>query len=766
MVLYFSEGGNVAPAIAKDIGPPKFVTVFNQTSQFQEGQSCHLEAKLTPIEDPNLKVEWFKDGKPLPTGHRFRTFHDFGIVILDILYCYAEDSGTYECRATNQHGTDSISCQVSCSSESGLILTPQVPGEMKQHTMARIQQIEAMKLQASAEDNITSGVAPRFTVPIENMNNLKEGENAHFEARLIPTDDPTLNIEWYWNGKALKAGSRIKTFCDFGFVILEISPVYPEDSGEYTCKARNALGEAVTTATLKCSGRRTIIMDSQLPRGMEGAMDKIADLEGLGRRRAFEQPAEDADAPPEFLSPLEDLVLPENSLAHFETRLTPINDPSMRVEWFHNGKQLSAGSRIKTINDFGFVILEVANVMTRDSGNYTCKAVNKHGETTVTCNVQVKGKQNIITDPQLPRSFKTGTDSIMKLEEAKWKRGDHDFGGDEVDARPPLFVTKIRDVNVIEGQPAHFDCRIEPIGDGSMRVDWYHNDQPIQIGSRIHTISDFGFVVLDIDWTFKRDSGTYTCRATNRYGTTECTANLNCSIKKDINLDSQLPQGMSLDKLKDLEKGKTELRGFEDEAEITAPKFITKIQSRAVAEGEPVHFSCRVEPKHDPKLTINWYHNDKELAFGSRFRITQEFGYVALDILYTYPEDEGEYVCKAKNDLGEDIVKCNLVCKELPAIQLENQVPKGMKKSEYLMQMEASMKKYAQEIMLTEDDVYDIEKRQPPRFVTQIQSVTNLVEMQATKFECQLAPVGDPNMKVEWFFNGKALPFSKCSFLY
>ena len=86
-----------------------------------------------------------------------------------------------------------------------------------------------------------------------------------------------------------------------------------------------------------------------------------------------EQPQEDADAPPEFLSPLEDLVLAENSLAHFETRLTPINDPSMKVEWFHNGKQLSAGSRIKTINDFGFVILEVANVMTRDSGNYTCK---------------------------------------------------------------------------------------------------------------------------------------------------------------------------------------------------------------------------------------------------------------------------------------------------------------------------------------------------------------------------------------------------------
>ena len=87
-----------------------------------------------------------------------------------------------------------------------------------------------------------------------------------------------------------------------------------------------------------------------------------------------------------------------------------------------------------------------------------------------------------------------------------------------------------------------------------------------------------------------------------------------------------------------------------------------------------------------------------------------------------------------------------------------------MKNSEYIVQMEAAMKKYSQEMFLTEEDVYDSEKRQPPRFVTQIQSVTSLEEMHATKFECQLAPVGDPNMKVEWFFNGKPLSFSKFTF--
>lgn len=98
---------------------------------------------------------------------------------------------------------------------------------------------------------------------------------------------------------------------------------------------------------------------------------------------------------------------------------------------------------------------------------------------------------------------------------------------------------------------------------------------------------------------------------------------------------------------------------------------------------------------------------------------------------------------------------------ELPSIILQNQVPKGMKRSETLMQMEAAIKKYTSEVFLTEEDLFDADKKQPPRFVTQIKDHTDLVEMQKTKFECQLAPVGDPNMKVEWFFNGKPLLFSE-----
>ena len=137
---------------------------------------------------------------------------------------------------------------------------------------------------------------------------------------------------------------------------------------------------------------------------------------------------------------------------------------------------------------------------------------------------------------------------------------------------------------------------------------------------------------------------------------------------------------------------------------------------------------------------MEWYHNGKLLKAGHRFRTVYDFGYICLEILYTYSEDSGEYVCRAVNDYGEDFTKATFMCKgkeilsvfsimlsqegynvfftlipASPSIIMQNQLPKGMKKSEYLIQMEAALKKYTDQIMLTEDDIYDSDKKQPPR---------------------------------------------------
>jgi titin len=93
---------------------PNFITKPRNCLNLREGQRAHFEAKLEPLTDPNLQVEWLKDGKPVIVGHRFRPIHDFGYVALDILDVIPEDTGLYTARATNLVGVAEVQAQLSC----------------------------------------------------------------------------------------------------------------------------------------------------------------------------------------------------------------------------------------------------------------------------------------------------------------------------------------------------------------------------------------------------------------------------------------------------------------------------------------------------------------------------------------------------------------------------------------------------------------------------------------------------------------------------
>lgn len=95
---------------------PKFLTKLKDVT-LREGMHAHFEAKIEPITDPNLRIEWLKDGQPIQMGSRFRLIHDFGYVALDISDLIEEDSGVYTCVATNLMGKDEITANLKCLSE-------------------------------------------------------------------------------------------------------------------------------------------------------------------------------------------------------------------------------------------------------------------------------------------------------------------------------------------------------------------------------------------------------------------------------------------------------------------------------------------------------------------------------------------------------------------------------------------------------------------------------------------------------------------------
>jgi hypothetical protein len=206
-ILELEAFGRQKPEVSTIIKlqPPKF-TPFEDVT-LAEGQSAHFEAKLTPIDDPDLKVTWWKDGVQLRNGHKFRIFHDFGIVILDVLWCYEEDSGVnildlcikelfkqfcvlfqvYECFAENKLGKDVTRAVLKCSPKPSLIFDPQIPKSMMS-VLDKIPYLED-KSKPIRPEQARKTQAPVFTVPLENVQ-LREGENAHFETKLLPIDDP------------------------------------------------------------------------------------------------------------------------------------------------------------------------------------------------------------------------------------------------------------------------------------------------------------------------------------------------------------------------------------------------------------------------------------------------------------------------------------------------------------------------------------------------------------------------------------------------
>lgn len=72
--------------------------------------------------------------------------------------------------------------------------------------MKRIQQLEEGKAPARPDETDQSFDKPIFTQVLTGPSELWEGQQAHFECRVVPVGDPSLRFEWYVNGIELKLG--------------------------------------------------------------------------------------------------------------------------------------------------------------------------------------------------------------------------------------------------------------------------------------------------------------------------------------------------------------------------------------------------------------------------------------------------------------------------------------------------------------------------------------------------------------------------------
>ena len=228
---------------------PEFTQPLHDLKPIPEGKNIHLEARLEPMGDPTMKVEWFFNGQPITIGSRFKTYFDFGYVALDVVGAYTTDSGEYTCRGTNMLGSAHSSSCVRVLATGDIYTESMHDGAVEQ-----IQMLEANRNRGVVQEDVEINQPPTFTKSLRNIETI-EGTNIHLEARLQPIGDSSMRIEWYFNDAPLKVGHRFRPAYDFDYVALDLLSVYPADSGIYSCRATNKLGQAVASASVKVLGK-------------------------------------------------------------------------------------------------------------------------------------------------------------------------------------------------------------------------------------------------------------------------------------------------------------------------------------------------------------------------------------------------------------------------------------------------------------------------------------------------------------------------------
>lgn len=185
---------------------------------------------------------------------------------------------------------------------------------------------------------------------------------------------------------------------------------------------------------------------------------------------------------PTFLTLLRDISVEEGQPLSFSASFN--GNPIPDITWTKDGQPLEPSQRLMMTCDGKKVTLEINPSDAKDQGAYACCLTNPLGQDTSNANA-----------------------NIRKVFQA------------------PSFTQNFTDLQQLPNFDAKFPAKISGIPKPD--VTWYFNDQPILKDNDKYKIKrDCDACCLYIKDCTYDDSGVYKCKAVNRAGEAECSANL------------------------------------------------------------------------------------------------------------------------------------------------------------------------------------------------------------------------------------------------
>lgn len=411
---------------------PKFI---DQLQNVSVKASETLTLYCRAVGKPNPKFIWLKDGQNIesnPPNIIIESDETSSKIIVSNVS--VRDAGWYQCTAQNQAGSNTSRARVNVDfihqipqGEPIKIILPKthriIEHEPETYETVHLKHVLRYYEEIPPESNefITyeeQKTKPIFAKDLKDVT-LMKNNTAHFEAYLQAPNYSDLKIEWYLNDKLIENSEEFLITDRFGYVAMTIIHVQPNQTGLVKCKAINPYGEAVTIANLKCfdetpetfpksmlyveaqnlsNQTRSIgfekvddnkVAHKPLPgQDYYEKYEEIEDSEFYCEKREIEETY--SKIGPHFVRPLKsNLVSNQNNTIMLEAKVTPVNDPSMRIEWYFNDQPLVLSDRISSKFENGLICLKIENLQVSDSGLYTVRAINSANEANSNSNITV-----------------------------------------------------------------------------------------------------------------------------------------------------------------------------------------------------------------------------------------------------------------------------------------------------------------------------------------------------------------------------------------